>query len=917
MQAFKRVVYDYWKKKIWLWDCGSSRPRQIDYRPGVYVRDDSIQNPEIKDIYGNPVRPASERERAMLEEWGIKRKTDRNAKCPISGLCEQDLDPATLFLQDRYRDADLQPDSSLFKIAFLDIEVAGGNGGKLPDERLVARKIGTETRLDITIAELEKKDVGEYEVWQNGEWVSYRNSIYAISDFPEAKKAKYPINLITVSDSQTGETTTFGIGEYTGNSPTVQNYKGYRTEAAMMTDFMRWFSEQDFDILSGWNVVNFDLQYIYYRLFNNSFDGSAGLLQLLSPLRKLKIRDGKLEIAGLLVLDYYELYKKFTYVTEPSYKLQDIGMKVCGEGKVEYEGSISSFYKKDWNKFVEYNVQDVRLVEKIDKKKRFIELAITFAYQALIPIDKVFSSVATIEGYILRHLHQHKMVMPNNKKDVRDWWVEEGMYNASVKKDPSNPNSETIQVVQNFDKDEKEREEFYVKGGHVASNPGFYTSSLCFDVASLYPHMIIQYNISPETKRTIHDACDKSGLIESEINGVWYTRERGILPTIVKRLFDERSMFKKKMFKEEHGSDAYNYFNSMQMVRKILINSMYGVMIRPGFHFYDVDLARSITRGGRVLIRFLSAKAEKAARMLAEHPERLFPGAKPFELKNKVLSLIDTDSNHLHFQELKEHLAPEMDEKEFLKKMETYMEAAFEAVLKKKANVKGMEQVINFKREGVITRELVLAKKKYISLLVQNEDEIYDPPYMKVTGVEITRSDTPTYCRSKLTEVVKMIMEGADETKVNGRIAEIYSEFKSTDINEIASVGSVSDCDKYKAKLGRPDIFGIRKLEFDVATPMRNKAAIAYNHFVIVNKLPLERVSSGSKIKYIHIKDDGTFQNDVIAWIGSCPAEIRKRMKVDYDKQFETFINVINRIFEVLGWTKWTPSMLSISKFFS
>ena len=314
---------------------------------------------------------------------------------------------------------------------------------------------------------------------------------------------------------------------------------------------------------------------------------------------------------------------------------------------------------------MEYNVQDVLLVKKIDDKKRFLELAVTFAYQALVPIDRIFSAVATIEGYILRYLHQNKMVMKDRGIKKSDWWVDEDWFIAKELKDPSNPKSELITVAQNVkdeeiekcldawaDGNEVEKEKiretlrYHVKGGHVEANPGMYTSSLCFDVASLYPHMIIQYNISPETKvtRLSKEMGDKAGYIESEINGVWFKREKGILPTIVKRIFDERSSFKKKMFKEKHGSDLYNYYNSMQQVRKILINSMYGVMINEYFHFYDPDLARAITRGGRRLIRFLSDKAETACKMLAAKPQVCFPGAKPFEMKNKVLSLIDTDS---------------------------------------------------------------------------------------------------------------------------------------------------------------------------------------------------------------------------------------------------------------------------------
>ena len=927
--GFKRLHYDRKNKNILLWEGSAKKPKKIPFIPDFYVVDEIAFDSSLKDIHGRPVRPLKQEERKAYYDWEAKRWRGERVKCPIENLCEEDVDVETKFLQKKYVNVELTPEIGDFKIGVIDIEIAAGNGGYLPGHKVVARRAGTDSKAEMTLLEIEAGEPASYEVWTEDGWVPYLDSVYSKSEFPDANAAKYPINLITISDSQTGETFTFGLGEYTGGSEAVMNYRAFKTEQAMLSEFLEWFSGRGYDILTGWNTDGFDVPYIYNRVVNELRDRPESI-SLLSPIGMVrKNRKNEIEIKGLLQLDYLALYKKFTFKNEESYKLNAIGRKVCGEGKVDYEGSINDFYKKDWNRFVEYNVQDVRLVEKIDEKKKFIALAIAFAYQALVPIDRVFSSVATIEGYIMRYLHRHGQVMPNRADGREDWWVKNGMYDAEVPSDPSDPNSPKVKVLQNYNPDDDVREEFYVKGGHVASNPGFYTSSLCFDVASLYPHMIIQYNISPETKVTALDKCDKSGLIESEINGVWFKREKGMLPTIVKKIFDERSAYKKKMFGEKNGTDLYNYYNSMQQVRKILINSMYGVMIRPEFHFYDVDLARAITRGGRVLIRFLTDKGEKAARLLAANPGKIFPGAKPFEPKGHILSLIDTDSNHLHFSEYREHLAPDMEEREFLKKIEIYMEAAFESVLKKKAAAKGMEQVIRFKREGVIPTELVLAKKKYISMLVQNEDEIYETPKMKVTGVEIARSDTPKFCREKLVETVRMIMDGCTEDELHGKITSVWNEFRNADVSEICSVGSVSDYDKYIVPFRRRTIDEWGQSSYGeedftrrmcaVGTPMRNRAAFVYNEFVEQNGLPYEKIRSGSKIRFIHIVDDKKFfGNDVIAWIGDCPKEIRAKMRIDYEKQFETYLNVIDRMSEVLKWRKWKPgtSMNALSSFF-
>ena len=1162
MKGFKRVRYDAKNGKIIIYQCGQKKVKRTDWRPRGWILDPD-SNTGWTDIYGNKARELTADEYKLVDALNEKsyqfKRTGNEAfrltkveRDFLGMLCETDLSPEVLYLQEEYGDKELEVNTKDFRICVLDIEIAGGNGGHLPSETITFRRTDSAAWEHLTLGELEQVDgYKNFQVNYKGSIQKYRDTEYAKADFPDPDKTEYPINLITAYDSATGKTTTFGLGEYTGSQDF--EYHGYRTEISMLRSFFEWFHEKNFDILTGWNVEMFDLKYIVNRSFyiqnelcETGFVQEA--LALMSPchpyvyMRKSE-GDFAPKVKDLLVIDYLDLYKKFTYKTETSYKLQAIGMKVCGEGKVEYEGSINAFYKRDWNRFVEYNVQDVLLVKKIDEKKRFLDLAVTFAYQALVPIDKIFSSVATIEGYILRYLHQHKMVMPNRPKEKRpDWWVDENMFIAKELSDPSNPNSEMIEVVQNVGEDAEEVEKkigrenkaylddfsdgddsrkkektteteksvlamyynedhtdfdlfktdfrYRVKGGHVEANPGMYTSSLCFDVASLYPHMIIQYNISPETKVIKPGEEEKKALIESEINGVYFKRTKGILPTIVKRIFDERSSFKKRMFKETPGSDAHNYYNSMQQVRKILINSMYGVMINEFFHFYDPDLARAITRGGRRLIRFLSQKAEKAAIMLARNPKRWFPDAEPFELTKETLSLIDTDSvrgdtlvetdrgeykiedlfglckrcvpetdnedswlgidcglkakcltpdgkienreiayvkqhlvqkelfsltthghevvmtrdhsaivrrngqmidvkpheieegdeiymrgvgwtkefwvrplgmkhervydievedihnffgngilvhnsNHLHFQELKAHLAPNMPERDFLKIMEGYMEKAFEVVLKKKADLKGLEQVIRFKREGVITNELVMAKKKYISILVQNEDEIYDTPKMKTTGVEITRSDTPKWVKDRMIETVNFIIGGCTEQELMDRVDAIWEDFRKQDLEVICSNGSVSNYHKYTDLTGKTE--GTRKrkgakkvekkvssgfdafvsgetfvnvgtttgLAFRKGTPMRNKAAVAYNIFLRDNELPYEKIGDGSKIRYIPVINVKDFKNDVMAWVEECPKEIRDIIKVDYEKQFQTFTGMVNRMCKVLGFREW------------
>lgn len=783
-------------------------------------------NGEHKDIFGNK----------MTKKIASHRDEIKNYKDLHATLAESDIDKETKYLQHRYGKLDLKSNIKDFNICYIDIEIA------------------------------------------------------AEAEFPKPEEAKYPINLITVKSSTTQEVVTFGLGEYTGNSPMVGEYHYVVDEADMLVKFSKWFRKQKFDIITGWNVQNFDMTYIFNRL-ENLMPG-MNLPNAFSPANKTyKKRNGLWDIKGLSVLDYLELYKNFMFVTEESYTLQAIGMKVVKEGKIDLDGSVNTIYKTDWNTFVEYNIQDVLLVEKIEAKKRFLELSVTFCYNSLIPLEHVTGSITTIEGYMMKYLHREDMVMPDRKHGIKDWWVEHEMYvtKENGKRHIQNEPPDGTSDIENF----------YCKGGYVEAKPGFYKHLMSFDITSLYPHMIIQYNISPETKVTNPTAeqIASGNLIKSEINGVYYDKtKKGVLVKIIEDIFNERKMFKQKMFEYKPGSPEYQYYDSQQHVRKILINSMYGVLINKWFHFFDIDNARAITRGGRVLIKYLSVTAndyfQKQSHVFGP---KLFPGTRPKKLKNHITALIDTDSTYICLDEFKENYAPDMDYMEFCDKTEPFIEDFYEKILKVKADAKSMPQCIDFKREGRIIKQFVLAKKKYLTELLQNEDDVYDPPKLKATGVEIKRSDTPAFCRNWIEMAVRDIFEFNDKEKNIKLIKKIFKDFKKQPIDNIASIGSVKEYDKY-AK-------GHNITNFKGGTPMRNKAAICYNHVIKSQKLPYMAIDNGTKIKYIRVNPRNIVKNDAIAWVGKHPPEFDKIFDIDYDEQFtKTFMGVLTRMHIVLDW---------------
>jgi len=273
---------------------------------------------------------------------------------------------------------------------------------------------------------------------------------------------------------------------------------------------------------------------------------------------------------------------------------------------------------------------------------------------------------------------------------------------------------------------------------------------------------------------------------------------------------------------------------------------------------------------------------------------------KPKKLTQKILAVIDTDSTYLSFDEIHQNYTPELNLLEFVDIMEPIVEDFFVKILTIKAEQKGMPQVIDFKREGVITKQFVLAKKKYLTELLKNEDDVFDPPYIKATGVEIKRSDTPAFCREWISNAVQDIFDNLNQKKNHKLIKQVFKDFKKQEIDKIASIGSVKEYTKYADETSTYIKSG---LNFKSGTPMRNKAAICYNYVIQDRTLPYMPISNGSKIKYIRVNPRNLVDNEAIAWVGNYPEEFKKLFKINYEEHYnKTFLSVLNRMWVVLGW---------------
>lgn len=818
---FNKVYYDMFDNRMyhWFYENGKQQKEivKLDYK---YYVEDNTKTSQIKDIYGINVLEKHTNNKENLDQI-----IDSGMK-----TWETDIPRDILFLQDRWKNKEIESDISLFNIAFIDIELESQESFK-------------------------------------------------------AELAIDKINLITVYFSKTKTHYTFGLKEYTGNSDQVKNYCYCEYEHLLLERFFDCFRKNNPDIITGWYVDFFDIPYIMKRMEKLNVQRS------LSPINITRKhgKDDKYIIAGVAVLDYIDLYKKFAKDKLETYSLGYVGLVEVKEGKMEFEGQISDLYKRDWNKFVEYNIQDVLLVKKIDDKLKYIQLMVTLSHQALIPFEKAFSPIAVHTGYITKFLHAKNIVMPCKVKNIKD-------------------------------------EEY--PGAYVYAKEGMFKYVVSFDVESMYPHMILQYNISPETLRlnpTDYE-IEKNNLIKTPIDGIYYERnKRGVLPDIVDVIFNERKLFKTKKYIrsqldknnkvnvdqkliDEVIDEGYTarYYDEQQYIRKILINSLYGILGNKHFHFYNIYNAKAITLSAQHLIKYLSESINTYFKDYFYKNKKYFSVIdEKNKLKNDIVCLVDTDSNYISFDEVINTLNLKFkDNNEFLAWFNVFNDdfliPFIGKLLKLYADKWGVENIINFKREKICDKLIVLAKKKYVASVLDNEGEVYPEPVLKITGVEVVRSSTPKFCRDNIKDVIKEILKTNDKNIILNKIRKIRDEFKVQDVSNIAFPRGVSDYDKYSTNITLPR--GILTV-YPKACPIHVRASINYNILIKKYNLNLIPISNGTKIKFIFVKEKNELSQNIIGFIGNYPKEFNSLFKIDYEEQFEkSFLSVLDRFFEVLNW---------------
>ena len=712
--------------------------------------------------------------------------------------------------------------------------------------------------------------------------------------FPDVESASEEILLVTIQDYTTKEIITWGTKSFNNTHDNV-DYRLCNDEHHLLNSFIQWWIENTPDVVTGWNCEFFDIPYITGRL--NRVLGSK-LMKRLSPWglvtqSDIVVRGRKnfiVDIGGVSVLDYMRLYKWSPGTpNQESFRLDYIAQQELGQQKLDHSefDTFKDFYTKGWQKFVEYNIIDVKLVDRLEDKLKLIELALTMAYDAKVNYQDIFFQVRLWDCIIYNELKKRNIAIPQkvgSKKDEK--------YAGAYVKEPI---------------------------------PGKYDWVVSFDLNSLYPHLIMQYNISPETLiEQRHPSATVDRILSEEINfelykdnavcanGAMYRRDkRGFLPELMQKYYDERVIYKNRMIKakkayEKNPSKSLEKeiarCNNIQMAKKISLNSAYGAIGNQYFRYYKLENAEAITLSGQVSIRWIENRMNQKINHI---------------LKTKDVDYViasDTDSIYLNLGPLVEVIYKEREKTTesvvgFLNKIcevefEKYIESSYETLAR---YVNAYDQKMIMKRENIADRGIWTAKKRYILNVWDSEGVRYSEPKLKIMGIEAVKSSTPAPCRKAIKDALKVMMSGTEDEMIDF-IDQFRKKFRSLPPEEISFPRTVSDVVKYKG----------RNAIYEKGTPIHARGSLLFNHHI--KRLGLEGkyslIGNGEKVKFCYLRSPNPIHENVMSFIQDFPREIGIEKYIDYDLQFEkSFLDPLKIILDVIQWN--VEKTASLESFFS
>jgi DNA polymerase elongation subunit (family B) len=722
--------------------------------------------------------------------------------------------------------------------------------------------------------------------------------------FPTPEAADYPVISITIKNNIDNIYYVWGLYDYDSSSCVVDNcdssnivYVQCMDERELLLRFLaHWSSDRQCpDVVTGWNTRFFDIPYLVNRITKFIGEDFAkkmspwGLIQQRS-VTTMGREQQYYDLTGIAQLDYLELFKKFgySYGAQESYKLDHIGHVVLGERKLSFEefSSLHTLYKHDFQRFIDYNIKDVQLVDRLEDKMGLITLALTMAYRGGVNYTDTLGTTAIWDSIIFRDLSKRGIVIPEKPADPA-------------------------------------KSEY--PGGFVKSpQVGLHEWVVSFDLNSLYPNIIVQWNMSPETivesnNRLNPDICLNREIGNTHItdgyslaaNGVYFRKDKqGVLPKIITDYSNERKAIKKQMLAAQQELETIDKSNviekyrverdiaryeNQQMSIKILLNSLYGALGNKWFRYFDLRVAEGITLTGQTVIRW-------AERSVNDFMNKIVGS----EDKDYVIA-IDTDSVYVNFGPLVDKFL----HTNIVENINKICVDQFQPMLEK--SYKELFDTFNcytprmvMEREAIADRGIWTAKKRYILNVHNNEGVQYAQPKLKIMGIEAIKSSTPSVCRDALKELFKVIVTG-NENETQKAIQQFKNYFSTLPPEQVSFPRGVNEVTKWKD----------RKALYKKGTPIHVRGAILYNHHIADKSLNKKytMVQNGEKIKFCYLKMPNPIRQNVISFPDFLPEELQLHKYIDYDTQFQkTFLDPIEPILDAIGWS--TEEKVSIEDFF-
>jgi len=694
--------------------------------------------------------------------------------------------------------------------------------------------------------------------------------------FPNVEDPQEELLAITVKNQSNKQILTWGVGDFVTDRPDV-TYVKCKHEKELMFEFMKFWMKNYPDVITGWNTKFFDVPYLMARITEVAGPKIADKMSPWSLVNKGEVvTHGRpqttYELVGIANLDYLDLYKWFIPQRQESYKLDHIGFVELGRGKDDmgFE-TFKDWYTKDFQSFIDYNIQDVEIVDALEDKLGLIQLGLTVAYESKVNFQDIYSQVRVWDTLIANHLLTKGICIPPREDSVKN-----EKYEGAFVKDP-------------------------IQGQHKWI--------VSFDINSLYPHIIIQYNISPEKLLgTNGGAVSVNRMLAGETiegvpegacitpNGAMFkTDAQGFLPEMMETMYNERVIFKKRMLKAKAEYQKTKdpelvkeiaRCHNIQWARKIALNSAYGAVGNQYFRFFDVRQAAGITTAGQYIIRFIEKKVNTYIQNILG------------DTKDRIVAS-DTDSIYVTLDDLVEKTCKGKSKQEIVdflgkvcdNKIEPFIEKCFDELA---GYTQAFRNAMVMKREVIADKGIWVAKKRYMLNVLDDEGVRLAEPKLKLMGIEAVKSSTPQVCRDKIKQAIKIIM-GKEEGDLHKHIADFKKEFFTMSAEQISFPRSCNNLKKYRSS----------SQMFIKGTPIHVKGALIYNHELkergLGQKYPF--IQEGDKIKFLKLIPANPFKNDVISYITTLPTEFALERYIDYNVMFDkTFLDPMRFILQAIGW---------------